>query len=56
MGKDFAEKMQRLDEAEQLLASCCVRGVVTKYETQMEINRLMLNEARRQLQDNGAGE
>lgn len=49
MSKDFAETMQTLDDAEQLLAACSVRGIVSDFESHMEINRRIIEEARRQL-------
>jgi hypothetical protein len=54
MDNDFSEKMRTLDESEQLLAACNVRGVVADLRSHMEINRLLLEEARRQLKDAAA--
>lgn len=54
MSDDFTEKMRNLEESEQLLAACNVRGVVADLQSHMEINRLLLEEARRQLKSTAA--
>lgn len=51
MNKDFTKTMRTLDDAEQLLAACNVRAVVADFQSHMEINRLILEEARRQLKE-----
>lgn len=51
MSKDFTEKMRALDDTEQLLAACNVRSVVADFHSHMEINRLLIEEARRQLNE-----
>lgn len=51
MSKDFTEKMRALDDTEQLLAACTVRSVVADFHAHMEINRLLIEEARRQLSE-----
>lgn len=51
MGKDFTEKMRALDDTEQLLAACTVRSIVADFKSHMEINRLLIEEARRQLNE-----
>lgn len=49
MGDEFIEKMRKLDEAEQLLAACSIRGVIRDHDTHMAINRMIMDEARGQL-------
>ena len=51
MGEEYVEKMRKLDEAEQLLSACSVRSVVSNYQSHMEINRMILEEARRQVEE-----
>lgn len=49
MGDEFIAKMRKLDEAEQLLAACSIRGVIRDHDTHMTINRMIMDEARDQL-------
>ncbi len=49
MDDELARRMAALDDAEQLLSSCNVRGIVADYRTQMDINRMILDEARTRL-------
>lgn len=51
MSKDFTETMRALDDTEQLLAACNVRSVVADFQSHMEINRRLIEEARRQLNE-----
>lgn len=50
MNEDFVKKMRKLDDAEELLAACAVRAVIGDYNSHMNINRLILDAARRQVQ------
>ncbi len=54
MSKDFTDKMRTLDDTEQLLAACTVRSFVADFQSHMEINRLLIEEARRQLNEAAA--
>ncbi len=51
MGEEYVEKMRKLDEADQLLSACSVRTVINGHQNHMEINRMILEEARRQVEE-----
>lgn len=53
---DFVERMRALNDAEQLLSACNIRGIIAGFRPQAELNRMILEEVRRRVSDDKAAD